>query len=466
MGGVGAYQAEQRQSAEMAKGVFDLIKTRFTRGTDEAGNTVFYDTVTGQKVPANAVQAIGASMLKERGVNPDAYGFGFSTQTGAAPSIETPKAPEAPKAPTVGEKAPSKSDKEWLSKPPDQVNLFDKSESQLIEYAKTPHGSAYFGLDDPNRNPAKLQADINRRRSWAENVIRTGDKEQVAAAQDALKLASDEQKRLHDYLKEAVGLQYAQNQELSKASTQSAAKYEEQIAARSEKLPQVRKDLVRLADIFANYEPGRPGEIKAALESWFQGTIGYVPSVLKGQTVNYDEALKTALKEAFASVGENNLSRAPKAALQEAILTVPNPSSDPGAAYALIGRTLGEMDFLSQRDQDYLSSGRGTRPAQFLTQYAKEKGNLVDKFTADVFNGPNAIPVGKGVTQQQRESLGRTYGFSPKPYAETGRATPAAGQFTETAPPAPPVPEVGTVLQGYRFNGGNPADKQNWTKVQ
>jgi hypothetical protein len=434
MGGVGAYQSQQKQSAEMAKGVFDLIKTRFTRGTDEAGNTVFFDTVTGQKVPASMVQATGAAMLKDRGVNPTSYGFGASTQNAGFSVPEAPKAPEAPKTPNVGEKSQQKTEKEWMSKPPDQINLYDKSEGQLIEYAKTPQGSEHLGLSDPDRNPAKLQADIDKRKSWAQNVIRTGDREQVPAAQEALKLALEEQKRLDSYLKEAVGLQYAQNQELAKSSTQSAAKYEEQISVRSEQLPRVRKDLVRLADIFANYESGRPAETKAALESWFQGTIGYVPNVLKGQTVNYDEALKTALKEAFASVGENNLSRAPKAALQEAILTVPNPSSDPGAAYALIGRTLGEMDFINQRDQDYLSSGRGTRPVQFLTQYAKEKGNLVDKFTADVFNGPNAIPVGKGVSQSQRESLGRTYGFTPKPYAETNRSLPRTEQTREAVP--------------------------------
>lgn len=29
-----------------------------------------------------------------------------------------------------------------------------------------------------------------------------------------------------------------------------------------------------------------------------------------------------------------------------------------------------------------------------------------------------------------------------------------------------PIPRAGTVQQGYRFNGGNPADPKNWTKVQ
>jgi hypothetical protein len=35
------------------------------------------------------------------------------------------------------------------------------------------------------------------------------------------------------------------------------------------------------------------------------------------------------------------------------------------------------------------------------------------------------------------------------------------------APTAAPTgaPAVGTVMQGYRFKGGNPADKNNWEKV-
>jgi septal ring factor EnvC (AmiA/AmiB activator) len=41
---------------------------------------------------------------------------------------------------------------------------------------------------------------------------------------------------------------------------------------------------------------------------------------------------------------------------------------------------------------------------------------------------------------------------------DTGGAAPAAGK------PAPPA--VGTVKSGYRFKGGNPADKANWERVQ
>jgi hypothetical protein len=64
---------------------------------------------------------------------------------------------------------------------------------------------------------------------------------------------------------------------------------------------------------------------------------------------------------------------------------------------------------------------------------------------------------------------------------ESGQPEPSMSQIREmliqrelqgagSRPPAPapsnqPAPPVGTVMQGYRFKGGNPADKNNWEKV-
>jgi hypothetical protein len=62
---------------------------------------------------------------------------------------------------------------------------------------------------------------------------------------------------------------------------------------------------------------------------------------------------------------------------------------------------------------------------------------------------------------------------------ESGQPEPSMSQIREmliqrelqgagSRAPAPanqPAPPVGTVMQGYRFKGGNPADKNNWEKV-
>jgi len=45
-------------------------------------------------------------------------------------------------------------------------------------------------------------------------------------------------------------------------------------------------------------------------------------------------------------------------------------------------------------------------------------------------------------------------------------ATPAPTLSEQAAKTAPPMPEVGDIVKGYRFKGGKPSDKNNWEKVQ
>jgi hypothetical protein len=59
----------------------------------------------------------------------------------------------------------------------------------------------------------------------------------------------------------------------------------------------------------------------------------------------------------------------------------------------------------------------------------------------------------EGAKQRSKEAYDETYSY------RSDRAAPAA-------PAAPKPPAVGTVQDGYKFKGGNPADAKNWEKVK
>lgn len=59
----------------------------------------------------------------------------------------------------------------------------------------------------------------------------------------------------------------------------------------------------------------------------------------------------------------------------------------------------------------------------------------------------------EGARVRSREAFSETYSYREQPSAAP-------------APAAPKPPAVGTVQDGYRFKGGNPADQKNWEKVK
>jgi hypothetical protein len=467
VGGVTGYQQNKKLQAELAKGALDIIKEQFSRSVDDKGNTVWYNKYTGKKATGDVVANTYAGLLKARGVDPAAYGFGAGSETG----VKAPSAPTAPgavapaggaAAPAEGKPAagaePAKGEtvKSWMDVTPDKVNLADKGQKQVEEYVE--RYADYYGLSG-ERNPAKMRADIAADMNRAKALSSTGDAEEMREAQLLRQTAEEKQKRLDGYIRDAASLQVGKNAELAKSETQSIGKRNEEADRRMATYDTARGNLNRLAQIYSRYEPGRASAIKADLESWFKGTIGYVPKVLQGNAPNYDEALKLALAESFTLVGDNNLSRSPKAALDKAVQTVPNPSLDPAATYSLIGRTIGEMDYLMAKDKAWAESGGNIRPYMFEMQYREKVPDAYNKAVRGAFG---QIPVGKNVPPSQVEDIRKQYGdFTP-----AGGGTAGRSETSQPAPQAPAVPEVGAVQQGYRFKGGNPASPSSWEKVQ
>ena len=472
VGGVTGYQQNKKLQAELAKGALDIIKEQFTRSYDDkTGETVWYNKYTGKKATGDVVANTYAGLLKARGVDPAQYGFGAGTSDTSTTGIKAPSAPTAPGAvtPAGGAAAPAEGKpaagaepvkgetvKSWMDATPDKVNLADKGQKQVEEYVE--RYADYYGLSG-ERNPAKMRADIETDMRKAKALSSTGDADQMREAQSLRQVAEEKQKRLDGYIREAASLQVGKNAELAKSETQSIGKRNEEADRRMATYDTARGNLNRLAQIYSRYEPGRASAIKADLESWFKGTIGYVPKVLQGNAPNYDEALKLALAESFTLVGDNNLSRSPKAALDKAVQTVPNPSLDPAATYSLIGRTIGEMDYLMAKDKAWAESGGNIRPYMFEMQYREKAPNAYKESVRGAFG---QIPVGKNVPPSHVDDIRKQYGdFTP-----AGGGTAGRSETSQPAPQAPAVPEVGAVQQGYRFKGGNPASPSSWEKVQ
>lgn len=75
--------------------------------------------------------------------------------------------------------------------------------------------------------------------------------------------------------------------------------------------------------------------------------------------------------------------------------------------------------------------------------------------------------LGPVLTDTQRAFLEQGIAGRPGIITEPGAGPGPGGQGTATPPPARPAPpRVGEVREGWRFNGGDPASPQSWSRVQ
>jgi len=447
-GGVEGYTTLQKNELEAAKAVMDLVKDRFTRSQDEAGNVIFFDTRTGRTLSSGQVETVAASMLRAQGINPARYGYGSGspaepvsgtgTRFAGTPSVPQISAPKPPGSQPAGQETAQTAPKqqEWIRTPPNETNLhlLGKTDSQLKEYAAT--HPEYYELRGEN-DPRRIKKSLEEMRNRYDRLINSSDPQQRQQASAIEVRIKDEQTRLDSILSSAIKLQSERNKEIQAADTKSATQYAEEAEKRMTVYSANKSLLTRLAEINSRFETGRSTQLQAELAEWARLIS---PSLAEriGNAGSFDEANKIAITEAFKTVGDQNMSRAPKAALAEALQAVPGPTLNAGAAYSLIGRGLGALNYDHARDTAYTTDNYGVRPSRFLLKWEGDKNNSLDRFIGRSFN---EIPVGAGVTMQQRESLARSYpGYQVKPVEQrkteqpTQRPAQPAQQPSQVAP--------------------------------
>lgn len=450
VGGVAGYQAQQKLSADLAKNVLDIVRDRFNVTTDQkTGETRYFNKSTGELLSPGQFKQVVAGMARGLNVDPAVLGIvepksgGFSLPGGMGE--RTPIAPPpagqgagttaAPGA-TPGTAQPGAAPTEE-TKP---VDLTRMNQTQLMDYAQK-NPKSFAGLEG-ERDPNVLQQQIANLAQREKNATNQGD---TAEAQRLAAERVEMQKLKDQYLREAVDLQYKQNLELTKAQTEGYNKYLEGAAKRAETYDIARGSLKRLADIYSNYEPNRAEEMKTQVTDFLAG-LGFNVFDRAYQNASFDEAMKTALTQAFKIVDENGLTRAPGAAMQNAVQTVPAPTLTAGGAYMLIGKALGELDYYKNKDQKFLEQPRGTQPAEFLLNYSKNfKDETPTNYTRKAFE--TEIRPGPGVNRETIESARRTYGFDRPAGAEPA---PAAG----TRQPADNLPTIASPADAARLPSG------------
>jgi hypothetical protein len=465
VGGVGGYQTMQKQHAEMAKGVLDLVKTRFTRTQDDNGNTIFYDTTLGRRVSPEQVQGTISGMFENLGLNPKAYGYSAAPQApsaptapGTAPAVvdqSKPSAKDQPKQPPA-----NASDAEKVSTTP-AININEMNYGQLDSHAR--QNPSEWGLDKGPNNIVDLQAQEAALRKRAA-MLRVGDPEQAPQATAALQEAEKIHDRVDKYVERAISDQALKNKAFAESSSKAVNDRRDDISKRAVHLDAAQSDLKLLANTLSNFETGRSAELQGNIGGWLNdtGLIRLLPADtaerLKNAPGSVDLVAKEAMQAAMQDLVDKHMIRAPVGGVKAIIQKLPNINTDPSAAYALVARMMGEVRQNQNMDLAYSKEKFGTDPRTWEQKWLENKENKLDYHVNQAFK---ELPRNPNISRNKIEELERTWG----PFASESKTSEPLGK-PASAPAAPAGPKAGVVQDGFRFKGGNPADQKNWEKVQ
>lgn len=433
VGGVAGYQQNKEVQAKMAKNVLDVIKDRFVSGPNPNDNNKpgFYNTFSQVWQTPEQMRVSAAAFAKAYGVAPSTLG------------IEGPSAPSAPTAPGT-----TKTDTKTTAQPgaatasqpgattqqgsgttqgqgtattqpnvpvADQTvtDRYKMTGPQLIDSIRKGGDKAYVdaGLTGTN-DPRPLEKDLADQRQQLESMRGTSDPTKIQLRKDIQDSVTNLNKQIGEMYQGAVQPQLDKNKEEYTTLNKGYEEHRKDINARQKSYAVSRESLVQIGNIIKDYETNRSSEVKANIKSWANqfGLGGVLPAGF--DDMSNDQAIKTAFTQAFNQVANSQLTRAPAATLNQANRTVAVPTLAPGAAYDIIGKTVGEMDYLHDQDSAYLkhvSSGKERDPLLFANSW-QEKNNF-KPYAAMAFS---ELPFAKGMTPEQKNKIMQQHRFIPQ----------------------------------------------------
>jgi tetratricopeptide (TPR) repeat protein len=426
VGGVSGYQQNKKMQSELAKGVLDIVKDRFNITTDpKSGQTIYFNKSTGKTVSApeywNAVGGIADSLGVPRGV------LGIPTtgidvpKVGGAPA-GTPTQPgefsrpgqEAIKAGKSGQAEVAGGEKKETA--PEITDTRKMAPSQLYDYAVK--NKEKFKLIN-ERDPDILMNEADEYKRIANSYRLEGKTAEAAAMDQRAKETLDNRKQ---YINDAISLEVEGNKQIQTAKNESANKTYDKAVSRVDAYEVDKALLTRTSQALHDYRAGRLSDARATIGD-VAGTLGIpLPKGFFNADLN-DELVKLALTQVVDQVAERQLGRAPGTAMKTLEQTVAGPKLSPGAAFALVGRTMGDLDYQHDKDRAYIKKGRGTDYGEHAIDW-KEKSNINDYYR----KAYGSIPEPKGMEDSMRRSLQKSYGYEPRVLSST--EAPAAGART------------------------------------
>jgi len=447
VGGVSGYQTQFKQQQEAAKQIFDLVKGRFQETRDDNNNVAFRDTMTGNLVSPGQVQSSVAKMLSSAGISPAQYGLGpvggglvRQEPSDMPPRPQTPAArKEVAGATTPAISAPPAGAAQTLDPPQVQIQRSeskpkeDMSQQELMDDAR--QNPAAYKLTGTN-DPRLIQQDINRLKTRANSLASIQTPTAQAQASLLNSQAQQEQTRMDTLLKQATDLQYKQNEKRAEQVLGNANDYEKDATKRLDVADNQRQELLNLANTYSRFQSGRGADVQAYIKSLAQRFGITIPG---DKAADFDYAMKEAMRKVVQDSVQAGLTRAPASSLKALERTTSMPTMEPGAVYRLLGDSLADLNYVNDRDTEYVKNHVGKSPSKFLVEYRDKTGK--DAYQNYRKAAYSTIPLpkdpnGRVTVDTLRDEFGPD--FVPKGAEVVGKppatSVPSSGRSTTNVP--------------------------------